>query len=124
VLTRTNGGAWGAQSGWFPATGTNTSYTVGTATNGPARFFRVEAAPPVNSLAATFRVTATRLTNQQVRLDWPAAPGHGYRVLGSTNARDWSAVGGWQRVTGYAGSYTMGAPTSSAPFLFRVEAEP
>jgi hypothetical protein len=124
VHARTNGGAWLPHSDWFPAPGTNTSYTVGTLTNGPARFFRVEAAPPENSLAATFRVTATGLTNRQVRLDWPGAPGHGYRVLGSTNARDWAAASGWQRVSGYSGTFTVAAPTNGAPFLFRVEAEP
>jgi len=124
VHTSANAVTWTPLSNWFAAAGTNTSYTLSTATNGTTKFFRVEAAPPVGSLAAIFSVTTTVLPSKQIRLTWPSAPGHGYRVLASTNANNWSPYTGWIRATTYSSSLTLPSPTNNAPSLFRLEAQP
>ena len=119
-----NAVSWSPFADWFSATDTNTSYPVATTTNGAAKFFRVEAAPPASSIAATFHVSASLLPTKQVRLEWPSAPGHGYRVLGSTNSVSWSPFSDWLRATGYTTGLTLPARTNGAPNLFRVEAQP
>ena len=124
VHTSTNAAAWSPQSAWFAATGTNTSYTIAASTNGPLKFFRVEAAPPVGSLAGLFRLNTTVLPNKQIRLDWPTAPGHAYRLLGSTNLVNWSPFTDWQRVTSYTANLTLPPRTNGAPNYFRLEAQP
>jgi hypothetical protein len=114
-------------SGWLNASGTNTSYTLSTTTNGPTKFFRVEAAPQVGSLAATFHLTATVLPSKQIKLTWPSAPGHGYRLLASTNglpASGWTPYTDWIRATTFNTTLTLPAPTNGAPSLFRLEAQP
>ncbi|MFO1512738.1 MAG: S8 family serine peptidase [Verrucomicrobiota bacterium] len=115
---------WLPASGWFAAAGTNTSYTFAASTNGPLKFFRVEAAPPVGSLAGLFRLNTTVLPNKQIRLDWPTAPGHAYRLLGSTNLVNWSPFTDWQRVTSYSANLTLPPRTNGAPSYFRLEAQP
>jgi hypothetical protein len=115
---------WLPASGWFAATGTNTSYTFAASTNGPLKFFRVEAAPPVGSLTGLFRLNTTVLPNKQIRLDWPTAPGHAYRLLGSTNLVNWSAFTDWQRVTSYSANLTVAPRTNGTPNYFRLEAQP
>jgi subtilisin family serine protease len=126
VLASANLAAWSPFSGWLTATGTNTTFTLPAPTNGAPNLFRVETAPPAGpgTRAGVFRVAVNSPTNGQVRLDWPAAPGHGYRVLGSTNAASWTPVSDWIRATNYAASFTLPAVTNGAPFLFRVEAAP
>jgi hypothetical protein len=124
IVSGTLPSRWQVAANWFAGTGTNTSYTFATTTNGATKFFRVEAAPPTNSLAATFRVSATVLTNQQIRLDWPSAPGHGYRVLGSTNLANWSLLTNWIRPTGYTANQTLPPLTNGSPKFFRIEAQP
>jgi hypothetical protein len=111
-------------SSWLDAAGTNTSYTLSTTTNGAAKFFRVEAAPPVGSLAAIFQLTTTVLPSKQIKLTWPSAPGHGYRVLASTNSIDWTPYTGWVRATTFNTSLTLPPATNGAPSLFRLEAQP
>ena len=124
VHASSNAVAWSPQPAWFNAAGTNTTYTFSTTTNGAMKFFRVEAAPPVSSIATTFRITATVLPSKQVRLDWPSAPGHGYRVLGSTNLVSWSPYTDWIRTAGYSANLTLPPKTNGAPTFFRVEALP
>ena len=124
VHASSNAVVWSPHSGWLTATGTNTSYTFSSATNGAVRFFRVEAAAPASPIAATFRVTATRLINNQIRLDWPSAPGHGYRILGSVNMAAWSPYSEWIRASGYTTGLTLPVATNGAPRFFRVEAQP
>jgi len=111
-------------SGWLSATGTNTSYTLSTTTNGSNKFFRVEAAPPLGSLAATFQLSTTVLPNKQIKLSWPSAPGHGYRVLASANASNWTPYTGWIRATTFNTTITLPPATNGAPSLFRLEAQP
>lgn len=78
---------------------------------------------PTNSLA-TFRINTTVLPNKQIRLDWPSAPGHGYRLLNSTNALNWSPVSNWIRAAGNNSSFTLPPATNSVPNFFRLEAQP
>ena len=124
VHANSNAVVWLPQSAWIAATGTNTSYTFSSATNGAVRFFRVEAAAPLSPIAATFRVTATQLINKQIRLDWPSAPGHGYRILGSMSMATWSVYSDWIRASGYTTGLTLPVATNGAPRFFRVEAQP
>ena len=118
--------SWATFGDWFAAAGTNTTFTLPTPTNGAPTFFRVEAAPaaPPNATAPFFRVTAQVLLNGLVRLEWPSAPGHGYRILGSTNGTAWSPVTDWLRASGYTTGFTLPPTTNGAPYLFRVEANP
>ena len=115
---------WSPLSNWLNATGTNTSYLLSTATNGANRFYRVEAAPPAGSLAARFELTTTVLPSKQIKLTWPSAPGHGYRVLASTNASNWTPYTDWIRATTFNTSLTLPPATNGAPSLFRLEAQP
>jgi hypothetical protein len=115
---------WTPQSAWLAATGTNTSYTFSTVTNGALKFFRVEAIPPASASAATFQAAASILLSQQIRLTWPSAPGHGYRAWGSTNLLNWAPFTGWIRATGYATNLTLPPRTNGAPNFFRLEAQP
>lgn len=124
VHASSNTTAWLPASGSFAAAGTNTTYTLATTTNGAMKFFRVEATPPASAVAATFKVTATLLPSQQIRLDWPSAPGHGYRILGSTNLVAWSPFTDWFRTAGYTANQTLPPRTNSAPTFFRLEAQP
>lgn len=124
VHASSNATVWTPQSAWFAATGTNTSFVIATTTNGPTKFFRVEALPPASSTAGTFKLSATVLPSKQIRLDWPSAPGHGYRILGSTNLSDWSAYTGWLRPNSYSANQTLPPKTNGAPNFFRLEAQP
>jgi Subtilase family/Purple acid Phosphatase, N-terminal domain len=126
VHSSTNATTWSAFSDWLPAAGTNTAFTLPTSTNGSPYLFRVEAEPPTgpNATASLFRVNANVLTNGQVRLDWPSAAGHGYRVLGSTDATSWAAVSDWIRASGNSTGLTLSSATNGSPYLFRVEAQP
>jgi hypothetical protein len=117
---------WEIYSGWLGATGTNTSFTLPAPTNGTPRFFRVEAASPggAGTPAGLFRATGELLVNGLVRLEWPSAPGHGYRILGSANATNWSPFSDWIRASGFTTGLTLPSRTNGAPFLFRIEAQP
>jgi len=124
VHSSPNGSTWTPATPWFPATGTNTTYTISTATNGPTKFFRLEAAAPVSALAGLFRVTATPLPGNLLKLDWPSAPGHGYRALVSTNTTSWQPASDWIRAGGYSSTITLPAAPSNAAAFFRIEAQP
>lgn len=124
VHASSNTVGWLPASDWFAATGTNTTYTLASATNGAAKFFRVEAAAPASAIAATFRLTATVLPSKQIRLDWPSAPGHAYRLWGSTNLVNWMPFTDFIRTTSYSANQTLPPPTNGAPSFFRLEAQP
>jgi len=120
----TNGTAWQPVTGWFEGTGTNTSYVLSSTTNGAMRFFRVEANAGDGNIAGLFKLTATPLPNQQIHLDWPTAPGHAYRVLGSTNLSTWVSYTDWIRASGYTLNQTVSPSTNDTPVFFRLEAAP
>ena len=125
VHSSSNLKSWSPFSDWFAGAGTNTTFILSTATNSSPAFFRVEAVSAANGLvAATFRASATLLPNKQIRLDWPSAAGHGYRVHGSANGVSWSPFTDWIRASGYTTSYTLPPVTNNAPYLFRIEAAP
>ena len=116
---------WQVYSGWLGATGTNTSFVLPAPTNGAPSFFRVEAAPSGTSgSVGLFRASGQLLTNGLFRLDWPSAPGHGYRIVGSSNAVTWTPFSDWIRASGYTTGLTLPPRTNGAPNLFRVEARP
>ena len=116
-------GDWIAYSGWINATNSTLSHTLPPPTNGAPGFFRVEAASSsVN--AGRFQLAARLQSGGQLRLDWPSAPGHGYRILGSTNATTWTPFTDWLRATGNTSTLTLPPRTNGAPNLFRVEARP
>lgn len=125
VWVSTNLQVWTPWSGWFGAGGPITSFALPAPTNPVPHFFRVEAAPPgpPNALAPFLRLEARRLPNELLRLEWPSAPGHGYRVLASSNGTNWSPLGDWIRATGYITGQTL-PPPGGGMWLFRVEAEP
>jgi hypothetical protein len=76
---------------------------------------------PTNS-ASVFKVTAMPPdSNHLIELDWNAAPGRGYRVLGSANGTSWSPSSEWLQATNRV---FLSAPTNGAPYLFRVEVRP
>jgi hypothetical protein len=58
----------------------------------------------------------------RVRVKWESAAGHGYRVLGSSDARTWAPVTDWLRSAGDAQGTEV--PVPGEVFLLRVEAEP
>lgn len=115
---------WNAYSGWLSATGTTTSFILPSTTNGAPKVFQVEAAPANSNPAGILRVTAKHLIGSQVRFDWPSAPGHGYRLIGSTNATTWSPFSDWIRASGFSMNLTLPPRTNGSPTLFRVEAQP
>lgn len=114
---------WSAYSGWMIATGTNKSFLLPTPTNGAPTFFRVEAAS-ATGIPATLRGSISRQSNGSVRLDWPTAPNHGYRVLGSTNLVGWLPFSDWLLATNFSSSLTLPPLTNGAPNFFRLEAAP
>jgi hypothetical protein len=124
VLASSNAVTWVAQTDWFTTAGTNATFTLDPATNGPAKLFRAEAAAPASPLAGSFKVTATILSDDQIRLTWPSAPGHGYRVWSTSNFTNWSPASEWLRASSYQVHFTVPAPTNGAPAYFRVQAEP
>lgn len=126
VLAGANLTTWLPFSGWLATTSLVTTFTIPAPTNGAPNLFRVEAAPPggPEALSAVFRATVSHGTNGALQLDWPTAPGHGYRVLGSTNAIVWTPFSEWLRATNFAAAFTTNLPGSNSPLLFRIEAAP
>jgi len=124
IHASSNAASWTLQSAWLTASGTNTSYNLATTTNGATKFFRVEAAPAPSSLAGIFQLAATILPNKQIRLDWPSAPGHGYRILSSSNLVNWTPYTTWLRPNSYSANQTLPTSTNSTPSFFRLEAQP
>lgn len=119
-----NAVSWSPYTGFVNGSASTTTFSLPVPTNGAPRLFRVEAAPATGpaATAPTLRVTATRLANGSTRLDWPAAIGHGYRVLSSTNTTTWSPATDWIRASSAAGTATL--PGTPGTRFFRIEAQP
>jgi hypothetical protein len=122
VQTSTNATAWSPSGGWLLATGQTNNQIVTPLSNGRANLFRVEA--QAGSLAASFRVSASLLASNNVRLDWNSASDHGYRVIGSTNGNSWLPFSGWIHAVSANTSFTLPPRTNGAPNLFRIEVMP
>ncbi len=117
--------SWQPYSPWLNASNNVMNFILPPATNGAPNFFRVEAtAVGASPYAGSFCLQSRRLATGGVRLEWPSAPGHGYRVLSSTNGVSWTSFSDWIRASGYATGLTLATLTNGAPLLFRVEARP
>jgi hypothetical protein len=126
LVGSTNAITWVPYSDWIRASGPATDYAVGMETSGPVRLFRIEAlgTGTPGGLAPNLRLTA-RLTNNLVRLEWPAGAGRAYRVWDSANGRDWMPVSVWiQAVTTRTLGLTLPDPVNGTLRLFRVEVQP
>jgi hypothetical protein len=78
-----------------------------------------------NSAASRFAVAPpVLLPDGQLRLQWPALQGRGYRVEGSTNGYSWSPVTPWLVAPGTLLTHDVPAWSPGAPYLFRVEVQP
>lgn len=117
---------WQVQAAWQTATSGLMRVTWPLTNSAHAGFFRVEAAPlGPGLLADTLRANARLLATNQLRIEWPSAPGHGYRLLSSTNGgQTWTPASGWVRASGYTSGVTLPRPAHELPVLFRVEAAP
>jgi hypothetical protein len=114
--------SWSPFTGWLTPTGTNTTFTLPSPTNGAPKFFRIEATP-VSGIPGLFRLTAQR-TNGLLRIDWPSASGHGYRVFGATNLNSWAPLTDWIRATNNSTAITLPSPGGNTRSFFRIEARP
>jgi len=122
VHTSTNAITWSPLGGWTPATGVTNSQIILPLVNGRANLFRVEAQP--GNLPATFRVRATLLAGNTVRLDWSSAADRGYRVLSTTDGNSWSPFSGWIHAVSANTSFILPPRTNGTPRLFRMEVRP
>jgi hypothetical protein len=105
-------------SPWILASGTGTNYLA--PLNGTARMFQVEATN-ASGLANSLSLKLTPQPSGQLRFDWNAAPGRGYRLWSSTNVPAWNPATSW--LTGV--SNTILAPaTNSRVNLYRLEVAP
>jgi hypothetical protein len=118
--------SWAPFTGWLTPTGAQSSVVI-SPTNVTGRFFRAEAVAASGASAAgpsLFRATANRLINGQIRVQWPSAAGHGYRLWGTTNLTDWTPFSAWIRAASKNSGLTLPPRTNGAPYIFRVEAQP
>jgi hypothetical protein len=115
--------AFAPYSGWLAATPPTNTFNLPAPTNGAPQYFRVEVQAAAGQTAGQFRLTVTKLGSGQLRFNWPSAPGHGYRLLGSTNFSNWTPLADWTRAAGYAMQQNY-SPTNGAYRFFRVEAAP
>jgi hypothetical protein len=118
VLNTTNFNSWSPLSPWILAAGLSTNYS--TAITGTARLFQVEATN-TTGLANSLTLKLTPQSASALRFDWPAASGHAYRVLNSTNLAGWSPVTSW--LPG-SNNFTVPAPASARPSLYKLEVAP
>lgn len=59
-----------------------------------------------------------------LRIHAPAAPGHGYRLLGRTASTLWEPVGDWVRATGPGVRFTVPLQSVGPAWFYRVETRP
>ena len=79
---------------------------------------------PTNA-AHALTVTAELLpAAETLRLNCPAAPGHGYRLWTRTLDTDWEPASDWVRATGYTVRFTLPLAPAGQVRLYRVEARP
>lgn len=79
---------------------------------------------PTNATSRLRLLTPQRSTTGGVLLRWESAPGHVYRVQGSSDAITWTPATGWLRAVSSSLSTTLPAPTNGAPYLYRLEITP
>jgi hypothetical protein len=76
---------------------------------------------PTNS-QSVLELNTTLQVGGALKLQWPSATGHGYRLLGSDNLTTWTPATDWIRAS--SSSVTTNIPAGSARRYFRVEAQP
>lgn len=69
-----------------------------------------------------FQVTATRLSNNLVRLQWPSLTNQIFRVHASSNGITWTPHSVWFNATNLSTLYPLATTTNGAARFFRVEA--
>jgi hypothetical protein len=118
VLESSTLNSWSPLSPWMLASGTTTNYA--TPLSGPSRLFRVQATN-TSSQPANLRLNVTKQGTNTLRFNWSVAPGRAYRLLSTTNFAAWSPVSPW--LPG-SNNFTLPAPSSPGPNLFRLEVAP
>lgn len=117
----------GIPDGWeaenFGGVATNYSGLADTDGDGLSDYAEfIAGTSPTNSLSVLELKPALQGT-ATLKLEWPSAPGHGYRLLGSDDLLNWSPATDWIRADGNTTSATL--PTGGGLFrYFRVEAQP
>jgi len=79
---------------------------------------------PTNANSFLWLSDPTPTPSGALRLTWPSAPGHAYRLDRSTNALTWNPVMNWMRATSTNSSQSIPMLTNSEPQLFRLEVRP
>ena len=126
--TITDSNTNGMPDGWEQANFGNVSPTRTSSTDTDADGLSdyaeyVSGTSPTNNVWALELVPALAAATGNLSLQWPSAPGHAYRVLGSSDVFSWSPVTDWIRASSTVTGTNL--PTaSSAPRFFRVEAQP
>ncbi|HYG22305.1 MAG TPA: S8 family serine peptidase [Verrucomicrobiae bacterium] len=113
--------AWVPLNSWTLADTTRAAFT-NTMNSRSAQYLRVEVGAGTSARAPIFKVTTSISAQRDVRLNWPAAPGHGYRVWSSTNLTEWIALSDWIRASAHSVIWTP--PPQPNPVFFRIQAEP
>ena len=106
----------------FSGISTQRSKTTDTDTDGLSDWAEFVAGSDPNNPPPQFKLTAQRLTNNLVRLSWPAVLNHSYRVHASSNAVAWLPHSVWLPAVETNMNYTFSAGTNGAARFFRVEA--
>jgi hypothetical protein len=76
-----------------------------------------------NDGASRLEISTLRvLSNNRVEVTWPSVAGKTYRLLASTDGRNWQTYGGEMRANGPQTSYTF--TSSGGFFLFKIELIP
>ncbi len=93
---------------------------------GKRAFFRVETwmPAPTPNLPSDLRLSVQQLPTGPIRLVWPSAIGHGYRVLGSTNGLVWTPVSDWIRAGSVVTTYQLPPTAPATAHLFRLQVAP
>ncbi len=115
--------AW--ETNYFGTVSTNRTRLTDSDSDGMSDYAEFIAGTDPMSAASKFQISSvTILPGGYVRLSWPSAVGHAYRVQGSTNGANWSPVSGWIQATTAGTTFTLPPSGPGPPYLFRIEVQP